>query len=297
MATSITLDTNSTTARPSIRVTSLCRSLSNPLLLLAILLFLPLPYYIYHDYKVFISLGPGGTPATVTGYLRISFLRIFALRDPCSPYPIPEFLRPATGFLNDIPQRSGPRPEVIGIAPHRQTTQKGSSYNFAALSGEISELARRHPNRLITGTSCFEKHGTGIFSVCPANRTCEGEICHTHPSDGSLHMTLHLADAQIVLKRGWGERHPLAKGGWLTRFVPTSFVMVYAPRNEEELIVVMEIIRASAWWVSGQVLERDGLDNFIRDSGGKGYGEDHELSCLENTPCSKPGFGKLVREG
>ncbi len=290
----MTLNTNSTTSLPSNPTTSLSGNVNYTLLLFATLLLLPLPYYIYNDYKVFISLGPGGTPATIAGYLRVSFLRIFALRDPCSPYPIPDFLRPATGFLHDIPQRAGPRPQVTGIAPHRQTTQKGTSHNFAALSGAISELAHRHPTRLRTGTSCFEKHGTGIFSVTPANNTCEGEICHAHPSDGSLHMTLHLADAQIVLERGWGERHPLARGGWLTRFVPTSFVMVYAPRDEHELNVVMDIIRASAWWVSGQVLERDGKDG-VRGDGGKSRGEDHDVRGFENQRYCETEFAKIVR--
>jgi hypothetical protein len=68
-------------------------------------------------------------------------------------------------------------------------------------------------------------------------------------------MTLHPQDARIVLERGWGERHPLARGGWLSRFVPIGFVMVYAPRDAEELEAVMEIIRAAIWWVGGQTLD------------------------------------------
>lgn len=105
-------------------------------------------------------------------------------------------------------------------------------------------------------------HGTGLFSKTTLNRTCNGEICHAHAIDGSMHMTLHPADAKLILERGWGERHPLAKGGWLTRFVPPTFLMVYAPRNEVELGVVVDIIRSAAWWVSGQVLrdEREGKE-------------------------------------
>ena len=76
-----------------------------------------------------------------------------------------------------------------------------------------------------------------------------------HPSDGSLHLTLHPADARIVLEKRWGERHPLARGGWCTRFVPSGFLMVYAPRNQGELEVVMEIIKAAVWWVGGWSVE------------------------------------------
>lgn len=104
---------------------------------------------------------------------------------------------------------------------------------------------------LKTGKSCFEKHGTALFSVSPARRTCKGEICHIHYSDGSLHLTLHPADARLVLEAGLGERHPLARGGWLERFVPAGFLMVYAPRDEGELRAVLDVIEAAAWFVCG----------------------------------------------
>jgi len=67
-----------------------------------------------------------------------------------------------------------------------------------------------------------------------------------------MHMLLHPDDAKVVLDMGWGERHPLSKGGWLKRFVPKEFVMVYAPRNREELEVVCRIIEAAAFWISGE---------------------------------------------
>ena len=33
--------------------------------------------------------------------------------------------------------------------------------------------------------------------------------------------------------------------------MPAGFVMVYAPRDERELRCVLEIVRAAAWWGSG----------------------------------------------
>ena len=66
-----------------------------------------------------------------------------------------------------------------------------------------------------------------------------------------MHLTLHPADAAIVILRGWGERHPLSNGGWLARFVPQGFCMVYAPRNEEEVEIVRKIVAAAVWWVGG----------------------------------------------
>ncbi|KAI9772430.1 MAG: hypothetical protein M1840_000633 [Geoglossum simile] len=223
-------------------------------------LILPALFFVYKDYTSFLALGPGGTPSNFLGYLCITLLRLFALRNPYLPAPIPAVLRPQSGYLTpqhakSLTKCSGDRPRVVGIAPHRQITQKGTSANFSELSQSIEALAAANASRLILGTSCFEKHGTGLFSVDPVNRTCDGEICHTHPSDGSLHLTLHPADARIVLEKCLGERHPLTRGGWFTRFVPPGFLMVYAPRNKEELKAVTEIIRAAAWWIDGQSLE------------------------------------------
>ncbi|KAI9772421.1 MAG: hypothetical protein M1840_000624 [Geoglossum simile] len=223
-------------------------------------LILPALFFVYEDYALFLALGPGGTPSTFLGYLRVTLLRLFALRNPYLPAPIPTDLLPQAGYLTlqhaeNLPKRSGVRPKVAGIAPHRQVTQRGTPANFTELSRSIKALADTNSPRLKLGTSCFEKHEIGLFSANPINCTCNGEICHAHPSDGSLHLTLHPADAYIVLERCLGERHPLARGGWFSRFVPSGFLMVYAPRTMEELEAVMEIIKAAVWWVDGRSLE------------------------------------------
>ncbi|KAI9764005.1 MAG: hypothetical protein M1840_008953 [Geoglossum simile] len=246
--------------------------LLNPILLSALTLLAPLFYFVYQDYASFLNLGPGGTPSTFLGYLRITFLRLFALRNPYIPALIPAVLRPQLGYLTPeratkLPKRAGTRPKVTGIAPHRQITQKGTPANFVELSRAVRGLAATHATRLALGTSCFEKHGTGLFSLNPVNRTCNGEICHAHPSDGSLHLTLHPADARVVLEKCWGERHPLARGGWCTRFVPSGFLMVYAPRDAEELNAVTEIIKAAVWWVSGWALEGEKSGELARPEG------------------------------
>lgn len=66
-----------------------------------------------------------------------------------------------------------------------------------------------------------------------------------------MHLTLHPADAKAAVEKGWAEMHPLARGGWFEQFVPAGFLMVYAPRDEAEVEVVMRIVRAAAWWVGG----------------------------------------------
>ncbi|KAE8146001.1 hypothetical protein BDV25DRAFT_133301 [Aspergillus avenaceus] len=232
-----------------------------------------LAHHIRKDYHAFLALGPGGTPSTPSGYLRICILRLFAVRDPFAPPALPSSLLPQEGYLtpDKLPMRSGQRPRVVGIAPHRQMTQKGTAEMYATLSQELHELVNQYPSTLYAQTSCFEKHSTGIF--CKYNNpsvhsrqdqlqksqrlTCNGEVCHAHPSDGSLHLTLHPADVRLVLEKGWGQRHPVAREDWWwhwVRSVPPGFVMIYAPRNEEELQCVLAIIRAATWWVRGEEL-------------------------------------------
>ncbi|EER28024.1 hypothetical protein CPC735_033600 [Coccidioides posadasii C735 delta SOWgp] len=206
-------------------------------------------------YHAFLALGPGGTPSTFRGYLRICVLQIFVLRDPLNPPCLPPDLHPHAGILQNLPKRSLSRPKVAGIAPQRQITQRGTSAMYSALAAAIKDISVHNSDRFYTDTSCFEKHSTGLFSV-PTLRnqpTCNGEVCHSHPSDGSLHLTLHPLDVKHIIDKGWGERHPLARESWWwkLRFVPTGFVMIYAPQTIEDLQCVIQIVHAAAWWVTG----------------------------------------------
>lgn len=233
----------------------LATSQPNGYLLFALLVLPALAYLTYKDYNAFLSLGPGGTPSTFLGYLKITALRFITLRNTRVAGPIPEELQDG-GYLSPIgvPKRNSKRPIVAGIAPHRQINQKPSKEIYDLLCRSIVELANDHPKKLKMATSCFEKHCSGLFSINGISKTCNGEVAHAHPFDGSLHLTLHPKDAKAVIEAGWGERHPLARGGWCTRFVPLNFIMVYAPRTEEEVKTVMDIILAGYGWVSGEVL-------------------------------------------
>jgi phospholipase/carboxylesterase len=74
------------------------------------------------------------------------------------------------------------------------------------------------------------------------------EFAHLHPAyDGSLHMTLPPDVVDAVIENGWAERHPLAGQHGL----PTNIVMVYGPRDDDELAVVADLLRASHSLASG----------------------------------------------
>ncbi|KAK7715490.1 hypothetical protein SLS57_006877 [Botryosphaeria dothidea] len=277
---------------PSMQPTS---SAPGPLSFLALLILLPPAiYFIHRDYQSFLSLGAGGTPQTLAGYLRIKLLSLFALPNTRIPAPIPADLR-QNGYLTSLPPRHGPRPDVAGIAPHRQMTQRHGAPTapYAQLVARLRALAGDPRNALVEGTSCFEKHGTGLFSRSPLTRTCRGEVCHVHGSDGSLHMTLYPADAKLVIEKGWGERHPIARGGFFSRFVPKHFVMVYAPRDEEEVEVVARIVGAAVWWVSGVCV---GKEEGVRDDRSRSENDERVVGVVRESDGDPEWVGKNMPE-
>ena len=167
---------------------------------IVITVLLSLYRLILNDYTAFLALGPGGTPSNFAGYLRVSYLRLFAISDPFQPPSLAKAIYPYHGYLHNIPKRSGQRPVVAGIAPQRQINQKGSSNLHKAIRQAYHTLVHSFPSLIYTGNSCFEKHGIALFLSAGAiaavdgstslpfgshlNPTCKdtGEICHLHAS-------------------------------------------------------------------------------------------------------------------
>ncbi len=54
--------------------------------------------------------------------------------------------------------------------------------------------------------------------------------------------------------RGWAEIHPVARMG----MIPENVVMLYAPRDEAEMTVVLELVRSSLQFARGGVPEELG---------------------------------------
>lgn len=131
---------------------------------LLIPILLPLYKWVLKDYNDFLALGPGGTPSTFNGYLWVTFLKVFFARsDIYTPPIVKPYEHPAQGYLPNLPRRIGSRPKVAGIAPHRQTSQKGSPEMLAALQASIHQIKAANPLLLETGTSCFEQHNLALF--------------------------------------------------------------------------------------------------------------------------------------
>lgn len=175
-----------------------------------------------------------------------------------------------------LPAREGDRPTVPGYtAPQRQTTDVASdpAKTRAAQEDFLKAIAAANPSVFeirpsqLEGTSTpalWAKDtvllGAKMFDKQPQEAPAKGnknttkkstkanlprgpvEICHAHP-EASSHMQFSLGDAYWVVKAGWGERHLLA--GSTAAGVPPTYLIVYAPRDDNELKVWKELVMAA----------------------------------------------------
>jgi hypothetical protein len=70
----------------------------------------------------------------------------------------------------------------------------------------------------------------------------EREFAHLHPApDHSLHMALPPDLLELAVRQGWAELHPAAARG----LIPQTAVMVFAPRDADEVETVAGLVEAS----------------------------------------------------
>lgn len=192
--------------------------------------------------------------------------------------PPQESLNAEGEIIDLLPRREGERPLMLRGQPHRQIDQHPPSVNdpewarlssgfMASVFGATSDhadasaaSAKRMPWMIYppqrTGCGVFRAvdslyEGTGAKSLrfTPSSfcKCCDdvvdrkGEWAHVHRLDHSWHVLLSPADTAAVLKSGYGEIWPAAALGW----VPVGYVLIYAPRNREEIEVVLRILEAS----------------------------------------------------
>jgi hypothetical protein len=144
-----------------------------------------------------------------------------------------------------LPHREGVRPSTTAELPHSQTDQQPGDDRF--LSAVITEAAT-WPGVAIgaSGVSVEGARALLLTDAAPAGAPeafmIGREFAHAHAQgDHSLHLTLPLELADEAEAAGWTERHFLA----LTGQIPRTNVMIYAPRDEDEVTVVQELVRAS----------------------------------------------------
>ncbi|WP_207841218.1 luciferase domain-containing protein [Williamsia soli] len=142
-----------------------------------------------------------------------------------------------------LPLRRGDRPVVSWTIPQQQLSDHSPVELQERLVKTIEALpgVSVEPSHIsVPGARAFvlDDHnaGTETFLVPSA-----GEFAHLHPPyDGSLHLVLPAELAADLVTRGWGRMHP-----WAGSRLAVGFVMVFGPRDENELTTVEGIVAAS----------------------------------------------------
>ncbi|CEL08648.1 hypothetical protein ASPCAL11795 [Aspergillus calidoustus] len=222
----------------------------------------------YRDYQSYLALGPGGPPYNVLGWLGVKLVFNPFKRDMFGTeiYDRKIALGERTGFLKDLPRREGDRPRMGSFAvPQRQVDQVPSQEIKDKLMAEYGAFLTRNKHIIDRVPSILEKY-TDAAHVChdidltPVAAQMKREICHVHgTSDHSVHVTLAPADCKRVIESGWGQRFPLAGTSLFRNLtfgrlptIPLEYILVYAPRTEEEIRTVMTIVKASVQYVTGE---------------------------------------------
>ncbi|KAJ6494728.1 hypothetical protein C8R47DRAFT_1194666 [Mycena vitilis] len=159
-------------------------------------------------------------------------------------------------WLETPMERRGARPETgWHCVPHRQTDKLPSDEMAKRLDAVFEKHVAANPTLVQVVLSPHEKTipGMVVHSDIPSPHdvATKGlrEIAHIHRIDHSLHVILSPADSKTAIDLGWAERHPLS--GRPVVPLPNSYLLVYAPRDEEELDVVERILIASIGYMTG----------------------------------------------
>lgn len=169
------------------------------------------------------------------------------------------FLLVLTACTSDSPQqeqrstltlidRSGVPPEVTEGIPHIQLSQTSDDDTYDQLTVEVYAI-----DGIVGGESQSSLPGAQSIALAPGlpanqNAIITGrEFAHIHanPGRGSLHLVLLTADAELVVEKGWGVYHPFHLNGRMP-----GMVMVFAPRDDQDLETVIDIVTASFGFAS-----------------------------------------------
>ncbi|KAJ6789146.1 hypothetical protein PWT90_01538 [Aphanocladium album] len=215
---------------------------------------IPVLSHIIRSYRGYLALGPGGLPYNFLGWSIQAIAQPFARHDvresrPFADPRVYDDLGPhgRTSFLNEIPARRGDRPEVpTYVAPQRQMSDHSDVNVTEAMKLYLAGSTAENRELLTIAPSQLEgpKHQALWLQETATKpkwlaKSTKGEIAHVH-HDGSSHLIMSLADAEVATEKGWAERHMLSGV-----IFPLSYMLVYSPRDKAELQVWKQLLSAS----------------------------------------------------
>lgn len=150
----------------------------------------------------------------------------------------------------ELPERGGTKPTTTKTNPHQQLDQNPSAPTYALLKSKafnFPAVERRPSIMSVYGSEALWLTERPVHS-CAEAFIAGNEFAHVHPpSDGSMHMTLPLEQVSELFKKGWGEQHPVALAGR----APMTAVMVYGPRDANEIEVALQLLEISLQFANG----------------------------------------------
>jgi hypothetical protein len=152
-----------------------------------------------------------------------------------------------------LPTRVGSRPRTTSTIPHAQVDQQpADEWHLDAVLVEAASWpsVREAPSGIsVEGARALTLDQSAAGG--PAEAFLVGqEFCHGHAGgDLSLHATLPVPLAEEAVRAGWAEPHFLVGTGQ----APPTVVLLYAPRDDHERDVVLDLVRASYDFACGHL--------------------------------------------
>jgi hypothetical protein len=145
--------------------------------------------------------------------------------------------------LTTLPPRKGIRPATTGREiPHDQLEQ----FSPPEIRAQLVARAQALPG-VFTGVSQVSEPSSLALRLNQRDRAFEAflhpsvdEFGHIHRS-GFMHLTVPRSTLATLTGLGWTEPHPIS----LRPEFPDTIVMLYAPRDAEELEVAATVLQAS----------------------------------------------------
>lgn len=154
--------------------------------------------------------------------------------------------------LQRIPNRPGPSPTATFEIPHQQLNQPApiivQEELITAVAALPNVLLWESPNSLPGAIGWIL--GESLDTDEKGDLIAGSEFGHQHRNEvGSMHLSLPAAASQIVLEKGWAVLHPFSTVIHGSRAV--DYLLVYAPRDNEDLKIVWLIVQASYAFARG----------------------------------------------
>ncbi|KAK0449923.1 hypothetical protein EV421DRAFT_1704581 [Armillaria borealis] len=190
----------------------------------------------FDSYSKYVSLGEGGLPCNAIGWVLSTLLKPFGRKT--------EYDQDSNidTWLGEIPERRDARPPLgWHPIPHRQLAQPPDDAMKKKLQVLFDSIGKKNSTLVEYRVSPHEGHGTYLAYtfILPSLP----HMNHIHTPDRSLHVVLAPQDCKQVIEKGWGERHPFS-GARRVISLPKEYLMIYGPRDDEELAIIERILKA-----------------------------------------------------